>query len=273
MVIQIGNWSIGGSTTTNERDQYDDRLTFDTMVNDNLALIRPGVEMSIQDYNGDIHKAISNGFGSVCPPPECAFTIIINENMEKNIIKNPGFELYDANGLTDWTCDIVGVTAPDLPVCPIRDTLQKHSGSASVYINTPGIVDASTGHIQQWVDVLPNTEYVFSAWFKTEDYGSNISTDNKSAINLIEVDFNYQSIGFYHPEHIRYYSNTRSIIGSTYDWTYADGLIRAETNVQSNSFITSPWTYHIKVFFGTWKSYGKIWIDDLDLHATQPNIS
>ena len=186
-----------------------------------------------------------------------------------NLIKNSGFELYDSNGLTDWTCDTIGlIDPPNLLICPVRDTSQKHSGSASAYHNIPGILDKSTGHIQQWTDVLPNTEYVFSAWYKAEGYGSNIAPENKPAINLVEVDFNYQSLGFYHPEHIRYFSNTRNIVPTTYDWTYVDGLIRAETGALSNSFITSPWTYHVKVYFGAWQSYGKIWIDDLDLHST-----
>jgi len=50
MTLQIGNWDIGGWTNTNERDQYDDRLTFDINVTSSLGdnRIRPGVEFGWQ---------------------------------------------------------------------------------------------------------------------------------------------------------------------------------------------------------------------------------
>jgi len=192
--------------------------------------------------------------------------------MYKNLISNSGFELYDSNGLVDWICDTTGLIDPDLLICPIRNTSQKHTDLASAYLNVPGTLDRSTGHIQQHVDVLPNTEYIFSSWFKVEGFGGSIGNIHP-AINLTELDFNYQSIGFYHPEHIRYYSNTKDMLINiprplSFDWTYIDGLIRAETGARSKSFITSPWTYHIVISIGAWQSYGKIWFDDLDLHST-----
>jgi len=188
-----------------------------------------------------------------------------------NLIKNPGFELYDVNGLTEWICDNVG--NEDQHTCPVRDTSQKHSGSASAYSNVPGTADITTGHIQQWVRVEPNTEYKFSAWFKAENFGGSRANIHP-AINLTEADFNYQTIPAWHPEYTlptQYYTNLLDpLIGVTrplsFDWRFINNLVGGSTRF--NSFVTSPWTYWIKVTTGTWKSYGKFWVDDLDLHAT-----
>lgn len=187
--------------------------------------------------------------------------------MVHNLILNSGFEEYDSNGLKNWTCDIAGlITPPNLLICPIRDTTQKHSGTSSAYINISGNLDKTTGHIQQWVPVTPNTEYIFSTWFKAENFGGS-RVGIHPAINLVEADFNYQVITTR-----RYYSNLKDPLLNiprplSFDWTYINGLINAVTDARVTSFITSPNTYYIKIAFGAWESYGKIWIDDINLYA------
>ncbi len=130
------------------------------------------------------------------------------------------------------------------------DSTVFHNGSHSAKINISGNESKIS---DEWrsnkIPVMPNTNYVFSSWGKTEGAGGN----NSPAVRLVELDAKGKWI-----------RQTNLVFGKgTNNWTQKRAIIKTRAN--------TSWVY---VHGNIWKGYGTFWFDDVNLNeeGTDKNI-
>jgi hypothetical protein len=151
-----------------------------------------------------------------------------------NLVVNPGFEQKILNGGFDW------LYRPNPHVGLTIDTREFHSGARSLSIAFDGQNPPDAG-IFQLVPVKPNTDYAFSAAYKTEDM---LSASGPR------------------------FSVTDAYTGTSYVLT-DDFLGTHSWQLQQAQFRTGPGTELLLVTVarqpGSPLIRGKMWIDDLEL--------
>jgi len=118
-----------------------------------------------------------------------------------------------------------------------------HSAKISLQTNRTDIISGVWK--SDYVEVLPNTEYIFSAWIKTENaYGT------KPAIRLVEIGKNNK------PIYIKNSVLQHNLIASepSSDWTF-----------KSLTFTTNQNTTKMFVYANIWKGNGTGWFDDVSI--------
>ena len=171
----------------------------------------------------------------VVPMTMLSYGTVNNRPMsaDKNLLANGSFE--SAEGLDS----ILGTTVQivDDPTAP--------DGSKSLFFNTAGVEEKDKHVI--YVDVEPETDYVFSAWLK----GAFISADNRYDA----------TIGIVNPENNKYLTindflfstNKRQLVPTAWD---------NEWHLRSMTFNSGSST---KVGIALYGSYSQMWVDDIAL--------
>ncbi|MBI2486486.1 MAG: carbohydrate binding domain-containing protein [Deltaproteobacteria bacterium] len=153
-------------------------------------------------------------------------------------LQDPGFENYMGHQPYNWTVDRPGKTT-------FIDTIEKHSGKASVKIKDPGVGDPQHGHarIRQEVSVAPFRAYELSVWIKTKNY--NKPDEVRIYVSGERNDDKLYSKVNYAREHI----------DSTQEWK--------KYTINFNSLNHKK----ITVWLGAWskKGRGEVWFDDVTL--------
>lgn len=125
-----------------------------------------------------------------------------------------------------------------------------HGGNHSGRILIPGNESKKSGIFQSTViPARPDTDYLFSAWGRTEGaYGTN-----SPAVRIVELDRNKNFI-----------TQTNLIYGKgTNDWM--------KKNISIRSSAKTRWAY---VYSNIWEGYGTFWFDDVGLYekGTDANL-
>ena len=96
-----------------------------------------------------------------------------------NLIQNAGFESTEG---AQWNTD----TFLDDTVTVVEDTTSPDGGNKVLYVNTAGTTEEQAAWHIFWVDIAPDTEYVFSVWMK----GAFMSKDNvaRTTVGVIDPD-------------------------------------------------------------------------------------
>ncbi|MBQ4333364.1 MAG: carbohydrate binding domain-containing protein [Clostridia bacterium] len=176
----------------------------------------------------------------VVPMKLLSYGVVNNRPMtaDKNLITNGSFESNDG-----WSSSFLGKTLS------IVDDETTRFGNKSLFFNTTG-VEETEKHVF-YVDVEPETDYVFSAWIK----GAYISDDNRfdATIGVVNPDNNkYLTINDF-----VFVTNKRQLVPTAWD---------NEWHLRSVSFNTGSST---KVGIALLGSYTQMWVDDLALFKVE----
>ncbi len=194
------------------------------MLVDDIGLYVKGTEPEISEPEVPVIPMTMLSFGTVNNRPMTA---------DKNLLTNGSFE--SAEGLDDFLCDTVQIV----------DDSTAPSGSKSLYFNTSGVEDTQKHVI--YVDVEPETDYVFSAWLK----GAFISDDNRydATIGIVNPD-NNKYLTF---SEFLFSTNKRQLVPTAWD---------NEWHLRSIVFNSGSST---KVGIALSGSYSQMWVDDIAL--------
>jgi hypothetical protein len=166
---------------------------------------------------------------------------VLGTPAQAQLLVNGGFEegVFSADGLpTGWATD-----AWDPSAIFIWDDTEAHEGTKSVKIVQETVNDA------RWIQsigVLPNTDYCFSGWIKTEDVGHTEQVNDAGA--------NLSVFGCY--DDLGCHTYAGGLFGDN-DWT----LIRLGFNSGSNTDLMLG--ARVGMFSGV--ATGTAWFDDLEL--------
>jgi tetratricopeptide (TPR) repeat protein len=157
---------------------------------------------------------------------------------ESNLIVNGGFEEKILDGGFDW------IYRPMAHVDLALDASEFHSGARSLSVTFDGQNPVNSG-ISQIIPVKPNTEYAFSAAYRTEE----IMSASGPRFSIVDPYTN------------KSYVLTDDCLGTS-PWRVQEAQFRtdAETNLLLLSISRQPPGPLIK---------GKMWIDDVKLVETQ----
>ncbi|MBR5523774.1 MAG: hypothetical protein IKU51_00700 [Clostridia bacterium] len=175
----------------------------------------------------------------VSPLKLSSFGVLNNRPVDEsvNLIKNGSFE---ATTDAQWNTDtFLGDT-----VYVVEDTTTR-SGNKSLYFNSSNEQSAAW-HVF-WVDVQPNTDYVFSAWVK----GAFISDDNRfvASVGVLDPD----SLQFMRYSDKKGSTTTRQIVPPSWD---------NEWHLRSVGFNSGSKT---KVGIALYGYASQLWVDDIAL--------
>ncbi len=201
-----------------------DSTTPGIMLVDDIGLYVKGTEPEISEPEEPVIPMTMLSFGTVNNRPMTA---------DKNLLTNGSFE--SAEGLDDFLCDTVQIV----------DDSTAPAGSKSLYFNTSGVEDTQKHVI--YVDVEPETDYVFSAWLK----GAFISDDNRydATIGIVNPD-NNKYLTF---SEFLFSTNKRQLVPTAWD---------NEWHLRSIVFNSGSST---KVGIALSGSYSQMWVDDIAL--------
>ena len=157
---------------------------------------------------------------------------------DKNILQNGNFEATGGQwDVADFHNEYVSVVADDTT----------RFGSNSLFFNTSALTEADAVKNIFWLELEPNTSYVFSTWIK----GALLADDNRGRATVGVVNENGQ---FLADREILFLDGTRQLVPTSWD---------DQWHLRSVEFITGSESATVGIALAGWGS--KMWIDDMAL--------
>ena len=157
---------------------------------------------------------------------------------DKNMLQNGNFETTGGQ----WDVD----TFRNEYVSVVADSTTMF-GKNSLYFNTSTLTEEQAVTNVFWLELEPNTSYVFSAWLK----GGKLADDNRGRATIGVMDVNGK---FLADREIKFLNGTRQLVPTAWD---------DQWHLRSVEFITGSENATIGIALAGWGS--KLWVDDMAL--------
>ena len=157
---------------------------------------------------------------------------------DKNLLLNANFESTGGQ----WDVD----TFRNEYVSVVADSTTMF-GKNSLYFNTSTLTEDQAVTNVFWLELQPNTSYVFSAWLK----GAQLAADNRGRATIGVMDVNGK---FLADRGIKFLDGTRQLVPTAWD---------DQWHLRSVEFMTGSENATVGIAVAGWGS--KMWIDDMAL--------